>query len=314
MALASLVLLALLDQMRWQPWVYQYLLLFIIIALHHSQGSDEQSTRLSLSLLQLIVAMLYLWSGVHKLNYSFIYQVLPQLLAPFQNYLPIDRMPLVLLGICLALSEIFIGCGLLFQRTRKLAICLALVMHAVVLVLLIAKRYNTVVWPWNIALSFAVLILFWRSDTNIWQTCARWRECRTFERAAQVLAITVAVLPILSFWGWWDLYLSGALYSGKAPVAVVRVNERISEKLPETAKQQLFTTESNERMLPVFEWSLAALNVPPDPEARVFRQITREVCKLAQDNSEVELIIRESPDLLDGSYRVKRISCSQLAE
>jgi hypothetical protein len=313
-AIILLTLLVLLDQMRLQPWVYQYLLLLIVIALHNWQGRDEQSTRLSLSILQLIIATLYFWSGVQKLNYSFGHEVLPQLLAPLQNHLPLTNMQITLLGIGIALVEIFTGCGLLLKPTRKLCVWLALAMHGLVLVLLIGQGRNHVVWAWNAALMLTIPILFWRSETFIRQTFADWRASNRFGRAAQVLAISCAVLPTLSFWGWWDKYLSGALYSGNTAVAVVRVDKPLYEKLPETAKRQVFTTKSGEQMLPVFEWAMAELNVPPYPEPRVHKQIAREICKLAEDKSQVELIIKGSPAILDGSYKVTRMNCSQLEE
>jgi hypothetical protein len=314
-AIILLTLLVLLDQMRLQPWVYQYLLLLIIIALHNWQSLDEQSTRRSFSILQLIIAMFYFWSGVQKLNYSFSHEVLPQLLTPLQNYLPLTQMQLSLLGIGIAFIEIFTGCGLLLKRTRKLCVWLALAMHGIILVLLIGQGRNHVVWAWNAALMPTIIILFWRSDTFIRQASANWRASNTFGHAAQILATICVMLPILSFWGWWDKYLSGALYSGNTAVAVVRVDTQIYENLPETAKRQVFTTKkSGEQMLPVFEWSMAELNVPPYPEPRVFKQVTREICRLAEDKSQVELIMNGSPAILDGDYKVIRLNCSQLDE
>ena len=66
------------------------------------------------------------------------------------------------------------------------------------------------------------------------------------------------------------------------------------------------------RFLPLFEWSMAELNVPPYPEPRVFRRLTNHVCKLAEGDNEVELVMKERPTILDGSYHVTRVSCAQL--
>jgi hypothetical protein len=312
--IVSLILLVLLDQMRLQPWVYQYLLLFIVMALHDRQTPDEQLSRLSLSLLQLIIAILYFWSGVQKLNYSFGHEVLSQLLLPLQNYLPLTQMQISLLGIGIAFIEIFTGWGLLLKQTRKLSLWLALAMHGSVLVLLVAQGRNQIVWAWNAALMLSIVILFWRSETFIRQAFAPWRAGNRYSQAAQILTIICAVLPILSFWGWWDKYLSGALYSGNTAVAVVQVNEEAYEKLSETAKRQVFSTKSGEQMLPLYEWSMSELNVPPYPELRVYKQVARSICKLAENNSRVELIIKGSPAILDGSYKVTRMNCLQLDE
>jgi hypothetical protein len=117
----------------------------------------------------------------------------------------------------------------------------------------------------------------------------------------------------LSFFGLWDMYLSGALYSGNVEIAVIRINAQTLEKLPPKARESVFQTKSaEEKMLPLFEWALAEMNVPVYPEKRVFRQVGAEVCKLASDKNQVELIIKERPAILDGSFKVKRITCAEL--
>lgn len=309
-----LTLLVLLDQTRLQPWVYQYLLLLAVIALHERQSRDGQFVVLTLSVLRLIVASLYVWSGVQKLNYTFGQEVLPQLLAPLQNHLQLTQTQLSVVGIGIALAEIFTGCGLLLKRTRGLCVWLALAIHGSVLVLLIWQGRNSVVWAWNVALVLIVFILFRRSDTSIRRAFVGRGANSTSVRVAQALAFVCAVLPVLSFWGCWDAYLSGALYSGNTAVAVVRVEGEVYERLPDAAKRQVFTTKRDERMLPLFEWSMSELNVPPYPEPRVYRHIARQICKLVGDESHVELIVKETPAIVDGSYKVTRMNCPQLGE
>jgi hypothetical protein len=312
--IVSLALLILLDQTRLQPWVYQYLLLFIVIALHERQGRDERRAALNLSAMQLIVASLYFWSGVQKLNYTFSREALPQLLAPLQSHLTLTQTQLSALGAGVAFVEIFTGCGLLFKRTRRLCVWLALATHAAVLTLLIWQSRNSIVWAWNVALALMVVILFRRGDAPFWRTLAKLRAVDTYGRVAQTLALICAVLPVLSFRGWWDMYLSGALYSGNTAVAVVRVDGRVYERLPAAARREVFTTKGGERVLPVFEWAMAELNAPSYPEPRVYRHIARQICKLEGDDSQVELIVKETPAIIDGSYKVTRVSCPQLGE
>jgi hypothetical protein len=309
-----LVLLVLLDQTRLQPWVYQYLLLLTVVAVHGRRGADEPSTALTLTALRLIVASLYFWSGAQKLNYSFGSEVLPQLLAPLRTSWALAPAPWSALAVGVAVVEMFTGCGLLHRRTRRLCVCLALGMHVAVLGLLVLRFHNSVVWAWNVALMLLVVILFRRGDgpASVRPSPAGWRAGGPSARAALVLGVVCAVLPASSFWGWWDMYLSGALYSGNTPVAVVRVDGRAGERLPEVARRQVFKTQSGERMLPAFEWAMSELNVPPYPEPRVFKKVAREVCKLAGDDGRVELIMKGRPAIRDGNYDVLRMNCSQL--
>ena len=218
------------------------------------------------------------------------------------------------LALGIATIEIFTGFGLLFRKTRKICICLALAMHGLILGLLIAQNQNSVVWAWNGALVLMVVVLFWRNDTSIGRVFRSWWAGTTGIRPSIIVAGLYAVLPILSFWGWWDLYLSGAWYSGNTPVAVVRVDGKVFERLAPTTKRQVFVTRSGERMLPIFEWSMAELNVPPYPEFRVYQQLTREICRFAEDKSQAELIVKTRPAIIDGSYKVVRMDCSDLDE
>jgi hypothetical protein len=65
-------------------------------------------------------------------------------------------------------------------------------------------------------------------------------------------------------------------------------------------------------MLPLFEWSLADLNVPAVPERRIFRRVARDVCRSAEDKTAVELIVKERPAITDGSFQVTRTNCAAL--
>ena len=311
-AIASLILLIVFDQLRLQPWVYQYLLLLILLALQSENDSNSNQT---LGLSQIIIAGLYFWSGVQKLNFTFSHETLSLLLAPLQNTFPSFQPPLVLIGVSIAIFESLIGCGLIFRKTRNLAVCLAVLMHATILAVLIAKDYNRIIWIWNAILMLIVIIVFWKNDGSIKQTITFSKVINWKVWSAKSIAFASVLLPILSFVGWSDMYLSGALYSGNTAVGVIRINEDLYGKLPPKAQQNVFQTKSSgEKMLPLSEWSMSEFNVPAYPEKRIFKQVAREVCKLTNDRNNIELIIKERPEILDGIYKVTRISCEQLEQ
>jgi hypothetical protein len=291
-AISSLMLLVLFDQIRLQPWVYQYFLLLVILAL----GADDETNQ-TIGLTQIIIAGLYFWSGLQKLNFTFSHETLPKLLEPWQ-------LPFVVIGILIALIETLIGIGLFFRRTRNLAVYSAIAMHITILTLLIAKNYNQIVWFWNATLMIAVFIVFWKNENSIKEML---KSKLTFAKSITFAAV---LLPILSFAGLWDMYLSGALYSGNVEVAVIRLDKNIVEKLPPKAQSVVFQTKTTgENMLPLFEWAIAEINAPVYPEQRVFRQIFQRICGL---DKEAELIIKMRPAIWDGSYQIKRNKCAEL--
>ena len=248
---------------------------------------------------------------MQKINFTFSHETLPLILLPLQNLFPAFQLPFILIGSGIALSEFLIGCGLFFRKTRNFVVVSAVAMHTAILILLIVKNYNSIVWIWNAVLMVLIVILFWKNDVSIKQVFKKTNDFKL--KAVTIGALASVLLPILSFVGWWDMYLSGALYSGNVEIGVVRINDNLLEKLPPNAQKSVFRTNSTgEQMLPVSEWSMADLNVPVYPETRIFKQAAREVCKLTNEKKEIELIIKERPAIFDGSYKITRISCEQI--
>lgn len=305
--IASILLLFFFDQMHLQPWAYEYLLIFAVYFWHDWKSEDEAANDRTIGFVQIIIAGIYCWSGLQKLNFNFSHDILPSLLIPVQNLFPTLQIPFGFLGIAIPLTEFFIGCGLLFRKTRKISVCLVIVMHLIILSLLIAKNYNSIVWFWNMTLIFAVIFAFWKNDFSLKEVIGGKFSTR------KIIVLATVSLPILNFFGYWDSFLSGAYYSGNTEIPAIYINEEVFEKLPTTAKSTVFQTQTtNKKILPPFEWSIADTNAPVYLEERVFRQVTLEICKLTTDKNQVELIIRKRPAILDGTFQVKRIACAEL--
>lgn len=306
--ISTLLLLSLFDQMRMQPWAYQYLLIFIVYYFHNWENSDESAKNRTIGLVQIVIAGIYIWSGIQKANFHFSADVLPSILMPIQDIFPTLQIPFGFLGIAIPATEFLIGCGLLFRKTRNLAVCLAILMHLFILSLLIAKNYNSIVWFWNLTLVFADVFAFWKSDISL-------KEVLKIEKFSvrKLIVLAAIALPVLNFFGYWDSFLSGAYYSGNVEIPAIRINQEVFEKLPPNAKLTVFQTQmTNEKILPPFEWSIADTNAPVYSEERIFRQITREICKLSEDKNQVQLIIRKRPQIFDGKYEIKKISCLEI--
>jgi hypothetical protein len=315
-AIVLVLPLVLFDVSRLQPWVYQYVLMLAVLACGRTGVANSDKTdddERVLVTLQLIVALLYFWSGTQKLNWSFGHEVMPILLGWAGIHLPAPYLFVPVLGIVAALLEASIGVGLLIRQTRKTAVVMALGMHFILLLILVVAQRNTVVWPWNVAMMIMVVLLFWRSDLSVARgELWRWRGSALAGHAPKAVVIICGLAPALSFAGWWDMYLSGALYSGNTAVAVIRVNDKIRGGFSDKVQQKVFTTSTGELMLPVYEWSMAELNVPPYPEPRAYRQLARAVCAGTPDQKEIELIVKGRPALLDGSCEVTRTPCAEL--
>lgn len=304
-ALASVYVLF--DESRLQPWFYQYLFMMLALAAHTWSGGDA---RVPLRACALVVACVYFWSGVQKLNPQFSAEVLPSLVAPYVARMPAlsTGLATTTLGVLIPLTEICAGLMLLTRKWRRAGVVLALITHAVVLPLFVPARRNNVIWPWNVAMVAFVLILFRRSADGARDFLPR--KALSLQTAALVL---FGLMPAFSLFGLWGQYLSSALYSGNVPRAEFTVSEQVADKLPARAQGKL-RPDGEGFKLDLNHWSYAEFNVPAYPSEKVYRAAAARLCKLAESPTEVRLEVREPPRFFGGSTRTTTLDCDAVTK
>jgi hypothetical protein len=282
------------DQTRWQPWFYQYLFMFAALALGPAP-SDPQRGQASLNACRLIVASLYVWSGLQKVNVEFATGDYPWLMEPMLKHLPETwHESIKCCGWQAAFFECGIGLGLLVWPLRALAIAGALAMHLLILFSLgpSGHDWNTVVWPWNLAMMIFVVVLFARTRGLMpWHIL--WPRRFLF---ARVVLLLFGVMPLLNFFECWDSYLSAALYSGNIALERIFISQEVYDRLPADARRHArwrwaapdhegaaFPDDATSACpweVDLLEWSMAEMNVPPYPAARVSRGLARRLADL----------------------------------
>lgn len=291
------------DQSRWQPWFFQYVAMLAALAV----GRDAADT---LATWRAVLVGLYLWSGIQKLNVTFMAHLFPWLVQPVAGLLPPGLQRGLLGGwIVVPVIEIAVAVGLLVPRLRHAAVMTAIATHVVVLGLLgpLGHASNTVVWPWNVAMAALAALLFWHSAHPARHVLVPRRL------GAHAAAVVVfGVLPALSFAGRWDAYLSGALYSGNLQAAALSVSDAVAARLPDAARRHVTRNRMNANVLDVWEWSMGELAVPSYPEDRIFRAVAREVCRLAAAPADVVLVVFGRPSALTGHRKISRRDCATL--
>jgi hypothetical protein len=284
-----LVFLALLDQTRWQPWAYLYLFMLLALACFSWKREDIAGQEQALNICRLMVAATYFYSGVQKLNWRFAIG-----LTTLMGTAGARLHALRAIGWVLACVEIAIAVGLLTRRYRNQAVIFGALMHGfIVAMCAFVYKWNSVVWPWNFAMICLLFLLFWKTEFSFADVL--WRNPVWFQKVALVV---FGVLPMLSFFGWWDSYLSASLYSANVPEANIFIGESVRRELPRGVQQYVKTLPGMIEVLPVQDWALGELNVPPYPAARTFRAIGAEVCGYAQNSPDLTLVLREKDTLL----------------
>jgi hypothetical protein len=301
------VLLSLWDQTRWQPWFYQYLFMLAAVGFLAWKETDAASSRVALNPCRLIVVSIHLWSGLQKLNVTFVRETWPDMasfLPRFWQDVANNVPPFLILII--PLVEIAIGLGLLTRRFRNGAVIVATATHVGILILLVVSSENIVVWPWNAAMVLFVWILFWQDKETTFRSVIAGKK--PFHRLVLIL---FGVMPAFSFIDIWDSYPSSALYSGNTHQAVIYVSESVIARLPASIHPHIWQ-ETKPFFLDINRWAYGELHVPVYPEPRVYRHITKQICQYAEPDSNIELRIKERPDPLTGRRGSQYYDCDHL--
>jgi hypothetical protein len=293
-ALALAALLVLQDQNRLQPWFYQYSLMLGAVGLSHL---GRLSTEDALNACRVIVAFTYFWSGLQKAHVSFAENVYPWLMKPLASHLPSEAASVLAHGAyAVPVIEAAIGIGLLVRPLRMPAVIAAILMHAFILFSLgpWGHDWNSVIWPWNLAMVAFDLILFWRAPDDP-SFLAVVKPGGSAYRA--VVLVLFAFMPALNFVGVWDSYLSASLYSGSTKEAHVFTRDGSSRK---------FDTS-------IFDKAMDEMNVPAYPEERVYKRVFAEMwCENPPSRFRSSLVVYGRPEIISGHRSKATYHCKEL--
>jgi len=299
MAIAALALSALLvlqDQNRLQPWFYQYSFMLGAVGLCNLGRLSAEG---ALNTCRLIVAFTYFWSGLQKAQVSFAENVYPWLIEPLVSHLPSEAASALGHGAyAVPVMETAIGLGLLVRPFRKPAVVAAILMHAFILFSLgpWGHDWNSVVWPWNLAMVAFDLILFWRAPDRS-SLLAVVKPGGSAYRA--VVLVLFAFMPALNFVGLWDSYLSASLYSGS------------------TEDESVYTTDGSS-LTYVTSLSYEAMNemnVPAYPEEHVYKKVFAEMwCEKPLSSPEHILVVYGKPRITSGDRSKTTYHCKDVLE
>jgi hypothetical protein len=203
-----------------------------------------------------------------------IWQPLPEILAGAA----------LLLGFLAPLIEIAFALGFFSRRYRNYAILGSASMLVLVLVAIgpLGNDWNSVVWPWNLAIFAMVLALFAGTTFSF---KAFWHRARVSATCLVAFAL-FWVVPLGNLFGITDHYLSWSLYSGHVPEATLTGDPETLAALSQTASGT---------QLSFARWSLDSVHVVPYPEHRVFRAIFQSVCENYPNDESLQLIVYDYP-------------------
>jgi uncharacterized membrane protein YphA (DoxX/SURF4 family) len=290
--LAIALVLAILDINRWQPWFYQYLLMFFVLSFFKYRCDDIKHQTSIITIFKIMVAAIYFWSGLQKLNPHFLTDTFPWLMEPLTDYLGsafTDKFHF--LGYSFPIIECFTGICLLIPALQKPAAISAVIMHSFILFALspAGHNYNPVVWPWNIAMILIVFILFYNENSTDF---SKLRIASRYVSSKIVIALFV-LAPLFNFFNLWDSYLSHNLYSGNTSNGYIYVSDSAKKNLPDYF-QRYMIREEDENLVNIKYWCMMELGVPAYPEKRNFEAVMRSLYNYTDSSS---IYLRYDPKL-----------------
>lgn len=303
-ALILLVLALSFDFLRIQPWVFYYFFVLLSFAVYPVNRESDV-----LNIIRMMLACIYFWSGIQKLNHTFLFDTYPWLIEPMISFMP-EGFASILTNTALMAPaiEIICGMGLLFKKTQKISMYLLVFMHAFILLMLgpIGHNLNVVIWPWNISFAIILYLLF-KTETNFSIKTFFQSEKKIYKTGIFIL---FGLLPALSFLNLWPMYFSSALYSSNKVKSEIFLPEELKEKLPESVIEKI-DPQTNGLILNL--WTQNELNVASYPNAQVHKKTFISLCNTYPDyEMEMVLVTKSKPNIFTGETDESTFFCDEL--
>lgn len=302
---ANLFILSLiLDQLRWQPWAYYYFFIFLSLLLVPTAKKEAQ-----LNAVRIILILIYLWSGIQKVNFTFFFNTYPWLIEPITSLLPENlRSAFNSTYLVAPIVEISAALGLLFKKTRRISAFTLIIMHLFILSMIgpFGHNTNSVVWPWNITFSILLYLLFLRR-TNFSFSGLLKKRIHSYQI---IILILFGLMPALSFFDSWPMFFSSALYSGNKIESKIYIPDQFKEELPEYIQQKTEGINNSTRLMFFIQ---NELNVPIYPTKEFHLKSFKKLCtQYPQYSIEFVLVNYSKPNLISGEKTKETYFCDDI--
>ncbi|QDV56318.1 hypothetical protein [Rosistilla oblonga] len=316
-AAISLAFLFIGDQHRLQPWAYQ--IFWMLIAMACCRAA------VAMRMMRILVVSIYLFSGISKLDYQFVYTIGRDFLGGLVGMAgqSIEGWPetlLVAATLSFPIGELAIAVALVFARTRGAAVLAAIAMHLTLFVLLgpLGLNHQPGVLIWNLVSATLVGLLFWKvgngEGVNARNTAEDEKVLRAeprghFQPLAVVMLAAVSAAPLLEPFGFYDHWLAWGLYAPHNSRVRLLIDERSIDQLPASLQQHAvpIAAGSSTRQVNLDRWSIDCLSVPIYPQARFQAGVALAVLQQSQLTNGFRLELQSASNRRDGQRTIQEI-------
>jgi len=314
----GLAALMALDQNRWQPWAYQWLLLAIAWS-----ALPEAKARVWL---RALLISIYLYAAAAKLDVVFVHSTGQQfvdalLKLAVSGELLLPRWLRSALACAMPIAEGGIGLLLVFPSTRRAGVALGVYFHAIVAVALspLGLGHSLGVLLWNLLSALWLWLLFWPRQTDESPATEssspaassqpspgqappnRLERSGTQQLAARALLTIVIVAPLTHPLGWWDRWPSWGLYAPRCERLEMFVHQRAIARLPAELQVEEKSGSGEWRRVKLQPWVLQQNGAPRYPQNRVGLAMAVAVANQARLGSYVRVEVQSAAGRMDAS-------------
>lgn len=278
------------DLNRLQTWFYLFNAMLLLLLFYNGRVDNPNTYASFYVMLQLMLASVYFYAGLHLLNPDFVSESLVPLMHPLRALCSERQFSfLTRIGIVLPYLYIFSGLGLMIEGLRFFAMCFAGLLHLGLLILLFPAIDGNDYGLWLSNLTFLILLLLLFSG----RTQQRYFSALSLlqKPGFYPFLLLFLLLPLLNRRGLWPDTLSANLRSGNTLEARISIGERSYLSLPAEIKA-CCTRENFGYLLDYRKWSEAVCHAACVPDERVFRSINAYLLRLnGNEADEVSVLV-----------------------
>ena len=310
----GLLFLALTDQHRLQPWAYQFILLALVLTAMPARDAIAWS--------RMLVASLYIYSALSKLDWTFIDSGGGQIVQGLLRCLPFDAnlsntSRRILTG-SLAAGELLIGIGLCFRRSRRFAYYASLVMHALLLAALgpwgAHQKLGVLLWnAWFVAQNIALFGFAGERPVAVSTAPVRVPVSR-WNLAVRGLIVFAILFPLTQPFGLCDVWPAWAVYATGPERLRVYINlntadiDRVGKLIGPYVGPPRFI--DNRCLVRIDRWSLDATQAPLYPQNRFRLGVALALAKAARLEQTIYVELDSPANRWNGKRSTRALSGS----
>lgn len=217
------------DTNRLQPWFFQYLIMFFVLAFYNWRVDEPKKFTPVFNTLKLCMVLIYVWSGINKLNIDFAHTSWPLMLQPAHSiFTPAQIQFFLKAGFIIPFIEILAGVALFFPTIKRIGIPLLLAVHLIDFLLLgpFAHNENPGMFPLYFANMFFLYFLFaGRAESKFHHISSTLQF-----KPAFLVVILLGVLPIFNLSGNIPVKLFGKVLPSPKTKSTIEITHKTTIK------------------------------------------------------------------------------------